>query len=284
MSKVGLICEGGGTKAAYTAGVLECFLDQGIDFPYSAGISAGAFCLLAYVSKQKDRLRVTGVDSAARKQAVGLYPILHEKAIFGIYSTYNFVEEKAPLDIKTFRENECELEMGLYNIETGKIEYFNKKQYSEDGMIVKAACSLLMLTHPVIIDGKRYMDGGLIDMIPVEQALKNECQAVIFISTKEENYVRKPAPNWQLRLARMIYRREPYIAKDLSVRHENYQKQWERVKALEKEGKALILRPSKDMGITRYTTDHDKLGQWYDLGYTDTLHRIDEIKSFLNKK
>ena len=284
MSKVGLICEGGGTKAAYTAGVLECFLDQGIDFPYSAGISAGAFCLLAYVSKQKDRLRVTGVDSAARKQAVGLYPILHEKAIFGIYSTYNFVEEKAPLDIKTFRENECELEMGLYNIETGKIEYFNKKQYSEDGMIVKAACSLLMLTHPVIIDGKRYMDGGLIDMIPVEQALKNEGQAVIFRSTKEENYVRKPAPNWQLRLARMIYRREPYIAKDLSVRHENYQKQWERVKALEKEGKALILRPSKDMGITRYTTDHDKLGQWYDLGYTDTLHRIDEIKSFLNKK
>ena len=283
MSKIGLICEGGGTKAAYTAGVLECFLDQDIEFPYAAGISAGAFCLLSYVSKQKDRLRVTGVDSTARKEAVGLYPILHERAVFGINSTYDFVEEKVPLDIKTFRENPCELEMGLYNIETGKVEYFNKQQYSEDGLIVKAACALLMLTHPVKINGKRYMDGGLVDMIPIEQALRNDCKGVVFISTKEENYVRKPAPKWQMCLARILFRKEPYIAKDLSVRHENYHKQWNKVKELEKENRALILRPSMDMGITRYTTDGEKLGKWYDLGYKDMLKRIDEIRSFMNE-
>ena len=31
--KIGLICEGGGTKAAYTCGVLQCFLDYDIEFP-----------------------------------------------------------------------------------------------------------------------------------------------------------------------------------------------------------------------------------------------------------
>lgn len=283
MSKIGLICEGGGTKAAYTAGVLECFLDQGIEFPYCAGISAGAFCLLAFVSKQKQRLRVTGVEAPTRKQAVGLYPMIHENAIFGIYSTYNYVEGKTPLDIKTFRENKTELEMGLYNIENGKIEYFNKAMYTEDGLVVKAACALLMLTHPVIINGKRYMDGGLVDMIPISQAKKNNCDKVIFISTKEENYVRKQAPNWQMRLARMIYRKEKYIAEDLNVRHENYQKQWQEVKEMEKENKALILRPSYDMGITRYTTDSEKLEKWYELGYQDTLNKIDEIKEFMKK-
>ena len=40
--KIGLICEGGGTKAAYTCGVLQCFLDNDINFPYTVGISAGA--------------------------------------------------------------------------------------------------------------------------------------------------------------------------------------------------------------------------------------------------
>lgn len=282
MSKNGLICEGGGTKAAYTAGVLECFLDYGIEFPYTAGISAGAFCLLAYVSKQKDRLRVTGVDSTCRKEAVGLYPILHEKTIFGINSTYDFVEEKAPLDIEVFRNNPCELEMGLYNIENGEIEYFNKAMYREDGSVVKAACSLLMLTRSVVIDGKRYMDGGLIDMIPVERAINQGCEKVVFISTKEENYVRKEAGKWQVNLAKRIYRKEPYVAKDLSIRHLNYQKQWDCIKNLEKEGRALILRPSMDMGITRYTNDSDKLGKWYDLGYEDTKKRIEEIRSFLN--
>lgn len=283
MSKIGLICEGGGTKAAYTAGVLECFLDEGIQFPYCAGISAGAFCLLAFVSQQKDRLRVTGVDSTSRKEAVGLRPILKEKAVFGIQSTYEFVQEKAPLDFKTFKECDTELEMGLYNIENGKVEYFNKEMYTEDGKVVKAACSLLMLTHPVMINGKRYMDGGLIDMIPIEQALRNECDKVIFISTKEENYVRKPAPNWQLKLARRLYKNEPYIASDLSVRHENYQKQWKKVQDLEKEKKAFVLRPSCDMGITRYTTDHEKLGKWYDLGYQDTKNRIAEIRKFMEE-
>lgn len=281
MSKIGLICEGGGTKAAYTAGVLECFLDQGIEFPYCAGISAGAFCLLPFVSKQKERLRITGVDSTTRKEAVGLHPIFHEKAVFGIESTYNYVEEKAPLDLKAFKENSCEFETGLYNIETGKLEYFNKEMYTSDGLVAKAACSLLMLTHPVIINGKRYMDGGLIDMIPIEQALKQGCDKVIFISTKEENYIRKPAPSWQLRLARILYKNEPYIAEDLKVRHENYAKQWGKVKELKQQGNALILQPTCDMGITRYTTDKEKLNKWYDLGYQDTLKRIDEIKAFM---
>ena len=35
--KIGLICEGGGTKAAYTCGVLQCFLDYDIEFPYTVG-------------------------------------------------------------------------------------------------------------------------------------------------------------------------------------------------------------------------------------------------------
>lgn len=35
--KTGLVVEGGGTKIAYTGGVLQCFLEQGIDIPYCVG-------------------------------------------------------------------------------------------------------------------------------------------------------------------------------------------------------------------------------------------------------
>ena len=50
---------------------------------------------------------------------------------------------------------------------------------------------------------------------------------------------------------------------------------------MEKEGSALVLRPSKDMGISRYTTDRNKLEPWFNLGYQETLDRLDEIKAFL---
>ena len=48
-----------------------------------------------------------------------------------------------------------------------------------------------------------------------------------------------------------------------------------------KEGKALVLRPHKDLGVTRYTTDPEKLGPWFQLGYDETLERIDQIKEFI---
>ena len=40
--KTGLIVEGGGMKCAYSAGVLDAFLDENITFDYCIGVSAGA--------------------------------------------------------------------------------------------------------------------------------------------------------------------------------------------------------------------------------------------------
>lgn len=279
--KIGLLCEGGGTKAAYTAGVLQCFLDNGIEFPYTAGISAGAFCLLAFVSKQKDRLKLTAVDATTRKEAVGLIPILKEHTVFGINATYDYVENSIPMDWDTFYHSPTECEIGLYNIPTGEVEYFPKKYNDKEGLLIKAACSLLMLTKPVVFQDTLYMDGGLIDMIPIKQALRQNCDKVIFISTKEENYVRKPAPWWQLFAAKLVYPGQDYVQKDLKLRHERYNEQWKILKDLEAEGKALILRPSMDMKISRYTTDKEKLEPWYQLGYTDTAAKLDMIREFM---
>ena len=40
--KTGLIVEGGGMKCAYSAGILDKFLDDSITFDYCIGVSAGA--------------------------------------------------------------------------------------------------------------------------------------------------------------------------------------------------------------------------------------------------
>ena len=119
--KIGLICEGGGTKAAYTCGVLKCFLDEHIDFPYTAGISAGAEVLLPFVSKQKERLRITGVDAASDPHAIGVYPLLHERGVFGIRHVCNFIEEHAPLDYEAFMKNPTQLDIGVYNMDTNEV-------------------------------------------------------------------------------------------------------------------------------------------------------------------
>ena len=45
MYQAGLVLEGGAMKGVYTAGVLDFFLDAGIDFAKCYGVSAGACCL-----------------------------------------------------------------------------------------------------------------------------------------------------------------------------------------------------------------------------------------------
>lgn len=280
--KIGLICEGGGTKAAYTCGVLQCFLDNDIEFPYAVGISAGAEVLLPFVSKQRERLRISGVDAASDPKAIGISPIIHERGVFGINHVCKFIEEHAPLDYKTFMNNPTQLDIGVYNMDSNKVEYFGKNYFDPiEQRLMKASCSLFLLTRPVKFRKHMYMDAGLVDMIPIEQSIRQGMEKHVFISTKEENYVRKPAPNWQINLARLFYPGNKTIRENLRIRHENYQRQWNIVKKLEEEGNPIVLRPSKDYGVTRYTHDKELLGRWFDLGYQDTLQRLDKIREFM---
>ena len=53
--KSGLVLEGGGTRGIYTAGILDVFLEYGIEFDGVIGVSAGAIHGVSFVSKQKGR-------------------------------------------------------------------------------------------------------------------------------------------------------------------------------------------------------------------------------------
>lgn len=280
MIQAGLVCEGGGTKAAYSAGVLKCFLEHGIYLPYCVGISAGSEILLNYASRQIDRLEVTGIEAPCQKNAVGWRPYLKEGSIFGIEATNDFIESRVPLDLEALKTSSTKLEVGLYNMETHKVEYFDQSYVDKDQTLIKASCALLILCKPYKFLNRMYMDAGLIDMISIHRSVQVGNKKHIVISTKEEGYVRKPAPGYQLKLAKHIYK-DDQIVEHLKERHLNYKEQWDTIHSLEKEGKAYVIRPQKDLGVTRYTTDIKKLRPWFQLGYDETKNQLEDIYKFL---
>lgn len=282
MAKVGLVVEGGGTKIAYTAGALKFFLEKKIYFPYSVGVSSGSEVLLSYVSRQIHRLEVTAIDSASQKGAVGLVPLFKEGGLFGLEATNNYIEKHAPLDFMAFFGSKTAMDTGVYNLKTNQIEYFDKAYVDESMTLIKASCALLLLAKPYAFNGGRYFDAGLVDMISIEQAIRQGCDKFVVISTKEKDYRRKPAPRWQLWLARLFYR-DPVIVDNLKNRHVRYQEQWDRIGQLEEEGRAIVLRPGVDMGVTRYTTDPAKLRPWFQLGYDETAAREQELRDFCGR-
>ena len=56
-NKVGLVLEGGTFRGVYSAGVMDAFLENGIEFPYIIGVSAGISNGVSYFSKQFARNR-----------------------------------------------------------------------------------------------------------------------------------------------------------------------------------------------------------------------------------
>ena len=65
---IALAVEGGGMRGAYSAGVLDVFLDNGIKFGACAGTSAGATHLCSYLSEQRERnKRLDTIHSASKR-------------------------------------------------------------------------------------------------------------------------------------------------------------------------------------------------------------------------
>ena len=62
MYNAGLILEGGGMRGVYTAGVLDAFLEQDVEFSSIYGVSAGSCHACSYMSKQPGRAFRVNVD------------------------------------------------------------------------------------------------------------------------------------------------------------------------------------------------------------------------------
>ena len=60
MSKIGLVLEGGGMKCAYTAGILDAMMDNGVTFDYCIGVSAGSANGISFIVGQRGSISVNG--------------------------------------------------------------------------------------------------------------------------------------------------------------------------------------------------------------------------------
>ena len=81
-SRTGLVLEGGGMRAIFTVGVLDCFMDHDIWFPYTIGVSAGASNGISYASRQRGRSRFSNIDLLEKYDYIGFRHFLRGSGIY----------------------------------------------------------------------------------------------------------------------------------------------------------------------------------------------------------
>lgn len=283
MSKLGIVLEGGGARGAYTGGVLVWFLEHNIPVDYINGISAGAYTALNYVSKQPERMEKICTQYLASSRYAGWGAIVHEHSLAGLDYMFEYVSEHEPIDWEAYNANPVEFEFGLFNCESGEVEYFNKNDAFENFDLLKASCRLPGFTSVGHINDKYYLDGGVRTMIPIDRAEEVGIDYNIVILTKVKEYVRKPEPKWELFLLKFFIGKFPKVLEFLRRRHIEFAEEVEHIYKNQEEGKGLVLRPSVDLGVGRMCKDPVKLKEMWDLGFKDCEEHKEEIMALVKR-
>jgi len=263
----GLVLEGGGMRGVFTSGVLDAFMKYDLYFRYVVAVSAGACNGLSYMSRQPRRARISNIDMLAKYDYIGLRHLVTQGCIFDPKLLYDrFPNELIPFDYNTYFRNESLFEMAVTNCNTGRVEYLSEHAGNRQRLIdiCRASSSLPYVSKIVEVDGQPYLDGGIIDSIPVEHAVSMGHEYNVVIMTRNRGFRNSSR---DLKIPRYIYRNYPRLRVALSHRVAVYNAQLETVERMEDEGRISVIRPQRPMDVGRMEKDVRKLEALYEEGY-----------------
>lgn len=261
-----LVLEGGGLRGVFTCGVLDCFMDHGIRFPFTVGVSAGACNGLSYMSGQRGRAKASNIDMMDKYHYVGFRYLLTQGCIMDFKLLFeDFPERIIPYDYRTYFSNPDRFVMVTTNCLTGQAEYLEEKLSSERVMaIVRASSSLPFVSPVTYVDGVPMLDGGIADSIPVGYAASQGYERQAVILTRNRGYRKKDST---MPVSKVFYRKYPMLQKALAERNAVYNRTMELIEKMEDEGRIIVIRPERPVEVGRMEKDTDKLRALYQEGY-----------------
>lgn len=281
--RTGLVLEGGAMRGMFTCGILDVFLEKGIDFDSTIGVSAGAVFGCNYKSRQVGRALRYNKRFCRDPRYCSVRSLLKTGDLYGAEFCYDELpNELDPFDYDTFERNPMEFWCVTTDVETGKARYDLMKDGRGDDMkLMRASASMPLVSRPVSVRGRELLDGGIADPIPFDFMLSGNVDRCLVILTQPYDYIKKK--NSMLPLFGLFYKGKRKGIRDaMGIRHEVYNSQTERLKTLEKEGRVFVLRPASPLEIGKTEKDPSRLQAVYDEGRRLALEKLDEIKAYIS--
>ena len=281
MEKVGILIEGGAMRSVFAAGVLDFFLEKGIDVPNVLAVSAGAYAAMNYVSGQKGRAVDAVIKPLEKEKYMGAGIFLKKGTFFDMDFLFEDVPQKvSPFDFESFKNSAKRFIVNTTDCRTGKSVYHEEFE-SEDQFwkICRAANSLPFISKISKINNIPMLDGGMADALPIAKALEEGWDKLLVILTRKSDY-RKKYRHLYMMMIRLLYHRYPEFVKTVARRAKKYNHCLSELEKMEKEGQAMIFRPSR-LAVNNNESNVDVLMDYYHHGYEEASGREKEILSFL---
>lgn len=163
---IALALSGGGVKGFAHLGIIKAFEEANIEIHAISGASAGA---------------IVGAFIASGKSAEQSFSIMKEQSIWSfakvMVPTVGFMSLERMREVLKQEISHAKMEdlpiplhIACSNLSSGKVEYFSEGPLLE---IVQASSSIPLLFAPVELkDGHQYVDGGMLDNLPIQPLVK----------------------------------------------------------------------------------------------------------------
>ncbi len=279
--KKGLILEGGAMRGMFTSGVLDVLMENGIEFDGAIGVSAGATFGCNIKSRQPGRAIRYNKRFSHDWRYCSLRSLLTTGDLYGADFCYNELPKNLDLfDFDTYRSNPMEFWVVASDCETGKPVYKRLDTCNDSDLTwMRASASMPAVSRIVEIDGRKLLDGGITDSIPLAYFESIGYDRNVVVLTQPESY--RKGPNRLLWLMRLILRRYPMIVKALRDRHLEYNQTTANVRQRAAQGDVLVICPDKPLGISRTEKNPDELQRVYEEGRRIAASQLDRIRQFL---
>ncbi|MBR2188794.1 MAG: patatin family protein [Eubacterium sp.] len=281
--KKGLVLEGGAMRGMFTAGVTDVMMEHGITFDGMIGVSAGAAFGCNYKSGQIGRVIRYNKRFCREPKFCSIRSWIRTGDLYGAEFCWHTLPEELDLfDMETFRSSPMEFYAVCTDIDSGKAVYHRCDAGDQTDLEwMRASSSMPVVSRPVEIDGRRLLDGGVTDSIPLRFFERAGYERNVVILTQPEDYEKHPQKYFTL--LRILLRRYPALLKAIRGRYIRYNRTLDYIRKAEAEGRAFVIRPPEKLLIGSVEHDPEKLEAVYQTGRSTGERCVEEMKAFLEK-
>ncbi len=181
--KIGLVLSGGGARGFAHIGVIQALNEAGIYPDVISGTSAGAIVGVLYADGFSPKEILKLLNSGSRLDF--MRPTLPREGLLQIGGIMKIL--KANLSAINFEELKIPLYVAATDLNHGESVYFSKGELLDP---VMASASIPVLFQPVIINNNHYVDGGVMDNLPLKP-IENNCRILIGSFVNPVGFVEK---------------------------------------------------------------------------------------------
>ncbi len=281
--KTGLVMEGGAMRGMFTAGVIDVLMENHIDTDGAIGVSAGAAFGCNFVSKQPGRVLRYNLRFCKDPRFCSWLSFFLTGNLYNVeYGYYTIPKKYDKFDYDAFAASKTEFWSVSTDITTGQAVYHKYHGFTdEDTKWLIASASMPLVSQPVKVAGRKMLDGGMSDSIPLRFMEGQGYEKNIVILTQPKAYKKKePA---YMPAVRVGLRKHPNIVHAIETRPKRYNDELRYIYGRAREGAAFVIQPPARLGIGPICHDRDELRRVYDIGRKAAEDRLAALKKWLDK-